>query len=137
VACKNAGITGREYKPDNQHRYIRTDGYVAIRTGIHTHELEHRLVMERMIGRRLESFEHVHHINGNKQDNRPENLQLMTNSEHQKLHDWPRTKSGRIRLTCQRCGAEYERKLSRAVESRHCSNQCRLDALHQRPLKEG
>ncbi len=40
--------------------------------------MQHRLVMERMIGRLLETHERVHHKNGNRQDNRPENLELWT-----------------------------------------------------------
>jgi hypothetical protein len=47
---------------------------------------EHRLVMEAYIGRKLSSDEVVHHINGDKADNRVENLVIMTRSEHTKLH---------------------------------------------------
>lgn len=51
----------------------------------HRYIAEHRYVVEQKIGRYLTKNEIAHHINGNKQDNRPENLECMTISEHNKL----------------------------------------------------
>lgn len=58
------------------HPYCDKDGYVR----------EHRLVMEKFLGRYINKNEVVHHINHDGLDNRIENLQLMTRSEHTKLH---------------------------------------------------
>jgi hypothetical protein len=41
-------------------------------------QLQHRFVMSQMLGRPLERFENVHHRNGVRDDNRPENLELWT-----------------------------------------------------------
>jgi len=44
--------------------------------------LEHRLIMSENIGRLLSKSELVHHINGDRQDNRLENLMLLTSRKH-------------------------------------------------------
>lgn len=58
------------------HQSARRNGYVA----------EHRVVMEERIGRKLRHGEVVHHINGDKLDNRLENLELTTLPEHTGHH---------------------------------------------------
>ena len=55
-------------------------------TGTKPYILEHRLVMARKLGRPLLRSEVVHHLNGQKTDNRPENLALMENDKHSREH---------------------------------------------------
>jgi predicted DNA-binding protein YlxM (UPF0122 family) len=70
---------------------ITSAGYVSIYFPDHPDSksgqiLEHRLVMECILGRRLARDEVVHHINGIPTDNKKENLQLMSSTEHKRMH---------------------------------------------------
>ena len=74
-------------------RYINTQGYVLIFTPKHPfcdancYVREHRLVMEKHLGRYLLPTERVHHINQIKTDNKIENLMLFNSqSAHTKFH---------------------------------------------------
>lgn len=90
------GTIGYKWKSDGyvllscpEHYYAGKDGYV----------LEHRLVMEAQIGRLLAPTEDVHHVNGIRHDNRPENLELIASrAEHLREHYSSRTLDKRGRF---------------------------------------
>lgn len=67
-------------------------GYVRVFVPMHPsarqgYVYEHRLVMERQLGRLLTTTEHVHHRNQDKTDNRVENLEVLSHREHRILHE--------------------------------------------------
>ena len=73
-------------------RRINSSGYVLIYSPKHPFHnrvncvVDHRLVLERKLGRYLRRSEIVHHKNGIKTDNKVSNLLLLTPSQHSRLH---------------------------------------------------
>lgn len=67
-------------------RYQSSAGYIVVHVGPNKTNLEHRVVMEKSLQRKLRPMEVVHHLNGRKDDNRKENLLCMSPQEHRRLH---------------------------------------------------
>ena len=63
-------------------RCKNSNGYILIRQGVKEYIFEHRLVMEKHLGRKLETWEIVHHKNGVRDDNRIENLEVVFRKTH-------------------------------------------------------
>ena len=75
----------RPKRPINFAYKPKVGGYILARFG-RARVWEHRMIASKMLGRSLRRDEVVHHKNGKRHDNRPENLEVLTVSEHRKMH---------------------------------------------------
>lgn len=99
------GITTKIHKKGYVYQYVSGRGWV----------LQHRLVMAELLGRPLEHHEQVHHINGDKADNCPENLHLFPwAGDHSRLHN-TLTRWSRHHDTCVHCSTTARKHVGRGL----------------------
>lgn len=112
-------------------RTVRRDGYVMVYARGHpcAHKsgmaFEHRVIVSDLLGRPLKRSEIVHHKNGNPSDNRPENLVLMSQGDHCRVHfeGVRKTKP----LMCKYCSAFFYPNNKRQL---CCSHTCGAKLMH-------
>lgn len=102
-------------------KYVDKAGYVRVRLSNGSYAFEHRLVAAIKLGRPLTTNEHTHHVNGNKQDNRPENIEIHTNSSHGRLHAQQHKERGEP-IPINRPAAILKRAQNRKANRVICSN---------------
>ena len=95
----SSGRPGGRPRRQPGERWYDDGGYVMVKLDPGPARHEHRLIMEDVLGRSLRKGESVHHINGVRDDNRPENLELWVGPIRygQRAAD----------ITCCHCGMPY------------------------------
>lgn len=104
-------------------RSVASNGYMLIKVGVEHHladvrgyAYEHRIVAEQKIGRRLRPGEQAHHVDGDKLNNEPANIEVAASfAHHRELHRKPGSnlrKRGQgnpvVKCECG-CGAEFDK----------------------------
>lgn len=112
--------------------FVTGDGYIRVKCDGHPaasrsgHVLEHRLVVEKAIGRYLTAKEIVHHRNHVRDDNRLDNLEITDAHRHTALH-FPAP----VIRHCEHCGKQVVRRLRRLKGFVACSASCKAFVRHR------
>jgi len=99
-------------------------GYKNIRIGKKT-KLEHRLIMEKHLGRKLDRFEVVHHKNRNKKDNKLSNFKVQSLSEHTSEFMKKYMNLPEIKERYRKYGKKYGFQPTRYKKGRYWCNGCK------------
>lgn len=114
--CKGGGYTYARTQPPHPRRNSK---------GLYP---RHRVIAENEIGRLLEADEVVHHLDGDKTNDSPRNLEVLSRAEHSRQHGTGQ----RVFLCCPECGdwftltpGAYRLRLKRSTSERlACSRSC-------------
>lgn len=121
--------------------YLHKSGYIYGTkriNGRRYHFKQHRWVMEQHLGRTLGADEDVHHKNGNKADNRVENLEVLPHGMHTAIHNNQYAPAGsehvngiaHLRFNCTNCGCEaFKPRKYLRNGPKYCGVTCRNRAI--------
>lgn len=124
----NSRVYGPYFRPDNRQHVI-----CIFIDGTRKTVSYPKYLVEKSIGRILDTREEVHHINGDVTDNKLENLQIIDKTTHRKMHVKRYMKQD---FLCPVCGTEFtldytelsnlvrNRKLGRSKTGPFCSKSC-------------
>lgn len=91
---------------------------------------EHRYVMEKHLGRKLTFNETIHHIDGNKSNNKRKNLELLSRSDHTRQNPLKHKVSLSKFKVCIGCNNNFYRKDSKTLpqfrNKKYCCHKCYL-----------
>lgn len=111
---------------------ISSGGYVILHKG---KKYQHRLVMEKILGRPLRRAEIVHHLDGDPKNNDPANLRVMSQAAHLREHNRARSVGPK---SCVRCGFVWHSYVERPGRCESCySRRWDDQQIHRRAEGDG